>query len=327
MLFLINNTLSILLVLKEKFYKIRLNKLFAFSLILFLLPSFRSGAIWANTQITALIFFLISLIYFVRWLKKNNNQLSREIFLQCLFLSLAVYSRQLYAYIFIFFLFNYYLKLDYKKFLKVSFLVLIFSIPGILLVLSSPRTLTTTFNFNFSNTFLVNTSIISFYLIPIFFLDIFKNFRNLRIKQFILDNYISLIFSFLIISFASLNFNYNASLGGGFFIKLSILLFDNLLLFYLTSIVGFFLIIQIIKEDKKISFLFLLLIFGISSYQIFQKYFEPMFIILLFSVINLNILKGILENLKSTFYIYLYFLIYLISALINDIFKITKTFV
>ena len=177
----------------------------------------------------------------------------------------------------------------------------------ILLVLSSPRTLTTTFNFNFSNTFLVNTSIISFYLIPIFFLDIFKNFRNLRIKQFILDNYISLIFSFLIISFASLNFNYNASLGGGFFIKLSILLFDNLLLFYLTSIVGFFLIIQIIKEDKKISFLFLLLIFGISSYQIFQKYFEPMFIILLFSVINLNILRYLRKLKINILYLSLFF--------------------
>ena len=50
------------LCLRNKFVKEDRNLLYLFSLIIFLLPSFRSGAIWANSQITALIFFLISLI-------------------------------------------------------------------------------------------------------------------------------------------------------------------------------------------------------------------------------------------------------------------------
>ena len=43
--------------LRNKFEKEDKNLLYLFSLIIFLLPSFRSGAIWANSQITALIFF------------------------------------------------------------------------------------------------------------------------------------------------------------------------------------------------------------------------------------------------------------------------------
>ena len=54
------------LCLRNKFVKEDRNLLYLFSLIIFLLPSFRSGAIWANSQITALIFFLISLFFFTK---------------------------------------------------------------------------------------------------------------------------------------------------------------------------------------------------------------------------------------------------------------------
>ena len=83
----------------------------------------------------------------------------------------------------------------------------------------------------------------------------------------------------------------------------------------------------IFKEDKKSIILFILLVFGFSSHQIFQKYYEPMMLILLFSIINFNQIKIILNNYKNIFLFHSYFLIYLILAIINDIFKITKTFV
>jgi len=43
--------------LKKKFGYINKNKLFLFSLIIFLFPSFRSAAICPNTQITGIFFF------------------------------------------------------------------------------------------------------------------------------------------------------------------------------------------------------------------------------------------------------------------------------
>ena len=104
--------------LKNKFENVDKNLLFLFSLIIFLLPSFRSGAIWANSQITGLIFFLLSLVFFTSWIKKKDfNRINLDLFLQVAFMSLAVYTRQLYAAVFLYFVFLYYKNLKFKTFL------------------------------------------------------------------------------------------------------------------------------------------------------------------------------------------------------------------
>ena len=314
------------LILREKFSSIDLNKLFFFSQIIFLLPSFRSGAIWANTQLTALIFFMISIFYFIKWENRRSNLIDKNLILQCFFLSLAVYSRQLYAVVFLYILYIYFLRLDFKEFIKSSIIIFIFSLPGFFLALSVPRTLSLTFDFNLANSLMVNTSIISFYLIPLYFvvgLNYLGDFKKSNITK---GHYAIILLSFLLVLFSSTFFNYNPSLGGGFFIKLSIIVFNNLYFFYVTSFIGIILIMLIFKENKNTLILFLLLIFGFSSYQIFQKYFEPMLIILLFSIIKFSQIKLIFKNYKNIILFQSYFIVYLISAIINDIFKITKTF-
>ena len=98
--------------------------------------------------------------------------------------------------------------------------------------------------------------------------------------------------------------------------------FNNLYFFFVTSFIGIILIMLIFKENKNTLILFLLLIFGFSSYQIFQKYFEPMFITLLFSLIEFSKIKLIFKNYINIVLFQSYFIVYLISAIINDIFKI-----
>ena len=89
------------LCLKIRFNKVNINNLFLFSLVIFSLPSFRSAAIWPNTQITAIFFFLISLFFFLKWEnKKKFNKLNSYLFLIILFMSFTVYTRKLYAMIF-----------------------------------------------------------------------------------------------------------------------------------------------------------------------------------------------------------------------------------
>ena len=84
--------------LREKFKSVYKNNLFLFSLIIFILPSFRSGAIWPNTQVTALIFFLASLYNFVKWQNLNNFKIiNHSLLYSIFFMSMAVYIRQLYA--------------------------------------------------------------------------------------------------------------------------------------------------------------------------------------------------------------------------------------
>ena len=119
-------------------------------------------------------------------------------------------------------------------------------------------------------------------------------------------------------------FDYNYKIGGGFFLKLSRLIFDNNILFFFTSVIGLFMTYDLIKEDKENFFLILILLLGFSYHMIFQKYFEPMFIFLYLFMINSKIKDEFLRNSKSLYIFNLYLITYLFLALINDTYKITN---
>ena len=307
--------------LKIKFKKININNLFLFSLIIFLLPSFRSAAVWPNTQITGIFFFIISLFFFLKWENKSQfNKFNKELFFTIFFMSLTVYTRQLYAMIFLYFIIIFYLNLDNKNFIKTLLVVTILALPGIIFVLFWPKILKATFEFKFYNSLLVNSSIISFYLIP-FFTIIF--YFKKKIKLIDKDKLaIFLITIFVII--CSYFFDYNYLMGGGYFIKLSKILLGNFYFFYLTSIIGFFLLYLLSKENILNLILNLIIITAISAYIIFMKYFEPMFIIILFLLFKTKLTNIFLENKKYILYYNFYFLVYLCSAIANNYFLFSK---
>ena len=205
--------------LKIKYPKIDINNLVLLTLIIFIFPAFRSSVIWINAHATAMIFFLSFLYFFLIWEKREyENRFSVNIFCQIFFLALAVYSRQYYAYFYAYVMIIYFAKFSLVNFLKISFFVLIFSIPGFFLIFLEPKVLKTTYDLNFYNTILISSSIILFYLIPFYLLRwfeikkvIFKNTKN--IKYLVL-----LILLLLITFFLSTKFNYNYNLGGGFFL-------------------------------------------------------------------------------------------------------------
>lgn len=307
--------------LKIKFKKIKLNNLFLFSLIIFLLPSFRSAAIWPNTQITGIFFFLLSLIYFLKWeIKKQFNKINKELFLTILFMSLTVYSRQLYAMIFFYLLIIFYLKLDLKTFLQAIILVGLFSIPGFLYVIIWPKILKATFVFKLYNSILVNASILSFYLIPFYSI---LYFYEKKIKFFKKDIIVFFLITFFVI-ICSLFFDYNYLMGGGYFIKLSKILFDNFYLFYLTSIIGLILLYLISLENKLNLILNLIILLTISAYIIFMKYYEPMFIILLFLLLKTELTTKFLMKKKYIYLYQLYFFTYLLTAILNNFLLLSK---
>jgi hypothetical protein len=307
--------------LKIKFKKININNLFLFSLIIFLLPSFRSAAVWPNTQITGIFFFIISLFFFLKWENKSQfNKFNKELFFTIFFMSLTVYTRQLYAMIFLYFIIIFYLNLDNKNFIKTLLVVTILALPGIIFVLFWPKILKATFEFKFYNSLLVNSSIISFYLIPFF--SIIFYFKK-KIKLIDKDKLaIFLIAVFVII--CSYFFDYNYLMGGGYFIKLSKILLGNFYFFYLTSIIGFFLLYLLSKENILNLILNLIIITAISAYIIFMKYFEPMFIIILFLLFKTKLTNIFLENKKYILYYNFYFLVYLCSAIANNYFLFSK---
>lgn len=307
--------------LKKKYKKINLNLLFLASLLIFMLPTFRSSAIWANTQITAIIFFLISLYFFTKW-ENKKKKITSDLISMLFFHALAVYTRQEYSLPYLYFVYYFYKQLRFIEFIKTCFIIFLLAIPGLILVYLNPGLIPFYLTIDIYDSLLVNSSIIGFYLLPFFIVNFLLNKKKnyLHIKQYITACLISLFAIIL----CSQNFNYNFYMGGGFFIKASIILFKNLYFFYFTSFLGLFLIYLLSLENKDNLILSLILLFGFSSYVIFQKYFEPMFLLLFFLVYKTESIKGLLKRKINIVFIQLYFFLYLIAAMMNDYFEITK---
>lgn len=306
--------------LKLKFPNIKKSTLLIFASSIFLFPSFRSGVIWANDHVTALIFFLIFSYFFLKW--ENNKTSLKLVLYQCFFLSLAVYSRQYYALIFFYCLFVYFSNFDLKEFIKICFFIFLLTIPGFFLIYYDPILISTTFDNNLSNTILVSSSILSFYLLPFYFLKVMSFNKNKIIeKNLIFIFFFSLVLVIILLGF----FDYNYKTGGGFFIKLSYLIFNNEYLFIISSIFGITFLLLLIKENKINSILITIMLTGFPAYMIFQKYYEPFFIFVLFLLLKTNITQSIFYSNRNLLLYYSYIFLYLISAIINDQLNLTKT--
>lgn len=309
--------------LKIKYEDLDKNNIFLFSLILFLLPALRTSAIWPNSHLTATFFFLGSLFFFIKWKeKKIFNEISFDLFLSLFLMALAVYTRQLYAIVYLYFVFIFFRKMDFKFFLATSALIFFLAIPGFYLVLNWPKTLTLSFDSNLQNSILINTSIISFYLIPFFLI----NFIFDKKKKFKIGNYLLLtIFSLISVLALSNHFNYNYRLGGGVFTKISIIAFNNLNFFYFTSFVGLLLIGILSKKKLDNIVLFSFIILGFSASIIPQKYFEPFILIISLLLIDTNFFKSFLKNKVKVNLLFVYFTIYLLFAIVNDIYNFNSS--
>ena len=107
--------------------------------------------------------------------------------------------------------------------------------------------------------------------------------------------------------------------GGGFFNKLSYLVLNNNFIFIVSSILGIITTYIIAKRDPK--FLYVIIIMNLMSlnYIIYQKYFEPLFLIIVIILYKNFLVNNVLLNLKNilTFYglIFLYFIIAYINYL------------
>ncbi len=306
----------------RKFDNLDKNNLFIFACSILLLPTFRYTAIWTNVQITAQIFFLISIYFYLSWSKENNNKIDKNLILQNLFLALSVYTRQDYAIYYLFFMIIYFQKLNFNDFFKLAIFILVLATPGIIFILDQQSVLNIKFTSKLQNFLLVNSSIMSFYLIPIFFLVAINKIEFFKkdLKFFI---YSFLLFTILVF-ILSLKFDYNYILGGGFILKLSLILFNSKYLFYLSCIIGLVLLSYLSKISINNSILILLVIFGYGADIVYQKYFEPIFIFSLFLLMNSNIFQEFLKSKKNILLLLIFNLIYSISAVMNQIFLFSR---
>ena len=269
-----------------KYENINKEKLLALASIIYILPGFQYSAIWGNPHITALFFLLFS-VYFILKLEKLNFENNNYIYYSLFFLALTAYVKQFYVFLFPFFLLIILKKKTIQP-IKIIFFLLALGLPGIVLLIKNPALLfglNTLDITNFPSSILICSSIIFFYLIPFIFQYFYNNpttYRALFLKVLKKKNTILII---TLIFFVSNNyFYYGGNIGGGVIYKISNIILKNHYIFLMSAYLGMYSIFYYSKNNIDNYFLSLLLLITFSTgFFIFQKYFEPMFFILLLS--------------------------------------------
>ena len=300
-------------ILKIRFPDLSNLNLIALSSIILILPNFQSSAIWGNSHISSLICFLISLHFFEKFYNQSEKNELLYLVLFSFFLVCASYIRQYYVVFSIFYFYRIVKDKSFKVMIYYIFINLIFSIPGFIFIINNPGVISSLSNniTNFYSATLISFSIVSFYILPFFITYFIKN-KNKFYDEFTYKNIAIFLLFFLIISFCIMKFTYSGNIGGGIFLKINNLFFDNFYLFYF---ICYLMIIPITifffnRPENIIIFLIICCTFT-SGFFVFQKYFEPMVLIIIVMLTDKEFIrKIIMENVNL---IYIYFIIYNLS--------------
>ena len=300
--------------LKKKFSKANKEYLFLLSLLIFLSPYFRSSAVWLTTDNLALLFFLLSINFFLK-LENHNNKFFKNAIICFFFLILASYIRHYYGVFFIF----YFIKIQSRARFVDNIYIILFnlfcSIPLIMyvvIILKSPDS-SQVFGYvkiDFIFNFLIFTSLFLFYFTPLVFNKYgFQKFiKLLNFKKKILFTVI-LLGAILFLFYEIPVYSH----GGGMFYKISNLF--NLNLFFFFSLSG--LLFLYIFNDNNIgnNLIYLILIIFLPKLIVFQKYYDPLIYILFLTLINSKFINELIENHQVNLrFIYSYYLIFLVSC-------------
>jgi len=293
--------------------------LFLIACLIFLLPAYRSSAIWANLHITA-IFFYICAIYFFLIFENNNYKKNTHLILLITFLFLAIYTRLDFLFIYCAIILIIFFKLSKKKkyllisfsfFLTIPILIILFNYKYLLLVKSNDERYAL-FSFNYFNSIVVNASFIFLYIFPI----ALRNISNLiSINSFLKNKIISLILSILLCIIIFPNFNYTERYGGGAIFKLSnIILGDKKILFF-CAIISFYIIFYLSLFSYRNFLIFFLFFITYNSQYLMQKYIEPLLLVLFYTMFNYENNFKIFDK-KNIYLTYIFFSLYWFSSLV-----------
>ena len=120
----------------------------------------------------------------------------------------------------------------------------------------------------------------------------------------------------------SLNFDGTSWQGGGVNYLLSQKLFNNNIYFYFTSFFTISIFIYFILENKSNLIMIITLLFMFCSYQVYQRYYDPMFFIIFFLLIKTNLTKIFFINKKSCYLLFVYFVLFYFATISKLIYKL-----
>ena len=287
------------------------------SLLIFISPTFRSLSIWPDSRLYGILFFTISILFFLKFQKSEIRKIKyKYAILNTIFLVIASYFSPNFC-VFIFYFYFYFVKyFFYSKLIYILFFInIILAFPAIYYVFFlkiyfflTPATsgIDKFIILNPANKILLISSIFLFHYLPIFFC-VKKNLKN--VKKF--------FFIALPIFLASVYyFNYsNNFTGGGVIFKASNVIFGNNYLFYAFSLIGLVTICHLSYKNFNNFLLILLIFLNNPQFEVYHKYYDPMLLILFLTLFDLNIKKLFLE--KSVLILYLFNSLFLILNLLR----------
>ncbi len=313
--------------------------LFFISSFILLSPFFRTSAYWGleiNYAIISFLitFFLINLTFNAE--NKKDSSLYILITLLTFVSSLTIYFDQKFLIVPILVLLkiiNSRINLKFKIFSIINFLI--YSIPFLYLIYiwngivppstqsDNPNTITTLSRVNllWFEHLGYATTMIAFYLLPMIF---FKDENILtQLKKFYSKNinYVLFVIFFIYLAYLLTFFNFyeftntKYFVGLGFIHKISIILFENILLQEIFTYFSFFVswIILIFFLEKNFNNLLIISYFYFLSlilWPLMQEYFDPIILLFAFTIFSTKLFI----NYKNSIFLFLYLSIFLICA-------------
>ena len=308
------------LCLKYRFNLKKNDPIYLLPSIFFFSPYFRAGAIWTDDNILALIFFSISLFYFIKY--EKNKSKTKYIILNTFFLAASCYLRPIYCIFSIYFFAVYFINFKFqKKFIFYILTNLLLAFPAFyyVFILGIDKWIFMyLFRENILTPISLASTLICFYLFPFLIKDILKK-KN---EFFCYKNLFIFGIFFILLLFY---FSYERDYSGGIFFRLSNIVFDNNIIFFIISSSS--LLILFFIFGKKISFknLDILLIIILFSLEIdgvvYHETYDPLLYILVLSLFKSEIIKKfILElNLYKVILLFGYLILFYISSVFRTL--------
>lgn len=311
--------------LKLNFANVEKNYLLLLSLVIFLSPTFRSLSIWPDSRLPGLVFFSLSIYFFLKFLKYNSSQNAWYCSIALIFASYISPNFSLFA---VYFYFYFIRKLKFKNLFLLLFFNAIASLPALyylfilevnFLVAGKTPGFTEgpiSLSFNLADKILIISSILLFHLFPVL---LFKNFYKNYI--FLIKKYFFRILLFVILLGYFFNYQTNFT-GGGILFQLSQLLFKSNYLFFGICIFSITLILYLSKLSINNFFIIFILIISNIQNTIYHKYYEPLSIIIFFTLFKGINLEFLFENKRFLIYLYTFSCVYIFSRIFKNLYLI-----
>ena len=308
------------LCLKYKFNLKKNDPIYLLPSIFFFSPYFRAGAIWTDDNIIALIFFSISLFYFIKYEKDKSK--TRYIIFNTFFFAISCYLRPIYCIFSIYFLVVYFIDFKLKKkfiFFILTNLFLAFPAFYYIFILGVDKWIFTyLFRENIITPISLGSTLIFFYLFPFFIKDILKkkneffNFKNLFIFGIV---FILLLFFF----------SYEREYSGGIFYRLSNVVFNNNITFFIISSLSLLILFLIFGKKtsfKNIDILIIIILFSLEiDGVVYHETYDPLIYILILSLFKSEIIRKFISelNLNKLILLFSYLILFYISSVLRTL--------